>query len=392
MSGEELLPQPAVLFSMPRNKPVVAILADFPAWEVDPQLKQSLYWWHFSVWLSELRQALEEQDEYDIHWVLLDKRPSSPLTRTLGKQTFHILPRARLMVGLATLYAHDRLAVRRLLQELRPDIVHAWGTEDCHALCGADFPGRKMLSIQGLLNVYCSRAPGSRFARLHRLYERPAIRAYPLVTTESPWAAARVQELAPGCAPSFLEYAVEKRLFDVPRCLSPEPTCLYVGTDEPIKNLDTLLEAFSAPELSSVKLMLAGVSREQRPSLPPNIHPLGYVQREGIARLMKEAWCLVHSSKADTGPTSVKEARVVGLPVALTTECGSQQHVCHGKSGFILSPGDVGGFVRAVRALTTSRDTALSMGRHGWQECRRALHRDTMLSCLCELYRSLLTA
>lgn len=186
-----------------RSKPVVAILADFPAWEVAPQLEQSLYWWHFSVWLSELRQALEEQDEYGIHWVLLDKRPSSPMTLTRGKQTFHILPRAR---------------------------------------------------------------------------------------------------------------------------------------------------------------------------------------------LMEEAWCLVHSSKADTDPTSVKEARVVGLPVVLTTECGGQQHVCHGESGFILAPDDVGGFVRAVRTLTASRDLALSMGRHGWQECRRALHRATMLHRLCELYRSILAA
>lgn len=293
---------------------------------------------------------------------------------------------------MATLYAHDRLAVRRLLRALRPDIVHAWGTEDCHALCGVDFPGKKLPSIQELLNTYCRRAPGSRFARLHRFYERPAIRAYRWVTTESPWAAARVQELVPEARPSLLEYAVEKRLFDVSRCPAPEPTCLYVGTDEPIKNLDAILTAFSTPKLSSVKLLLADVSREQRPSLPPNIHPLSYVPREGIARLMEEAWRLVHSSKADTDPTSVKEARVVGLPVVLTTECGGQQHVCHGESGFILAPDDVGGFVRAVRTLTASRDLALSMGRHGWQECRRALHRATMLHRLCELYRSILAA
>ncbi len=384
------MPSPSA--APPRRKPVVAILADFPVWEVAPELEQSSYWWHFSVWLSELRQTLEEQDEYEIHWILLDKRPTSPMEIVQGKQTFHILPRARLMIGLSTLYVHDRLAVRRLLRSLRPDIVHAWGTEDCYAICGADFPGRKILSIQGILNTYCRRAPGARFVRLHRFYEPGTLRTYRWVTTESPWAAARVQELVPTCKPVLLEYAVEHRLFNVQRTLSQEPTCLYVGTDEPIKNLNTIISAFSSPELASVKLLMAGVSREQRPNLPPNITPLGYTARDGIAKLMGYAWGLVHSSKADTGPTSVKEARVVGLPVILTTECGSQQHVSHGHSGFILSPDDVSGFIRAVLAMTESREKALSMGRFGWQECRRALSRDTMLHRLSELYHTVLTS
>lgn len=71
---------------------------------------------------------------------------------------------------------------------------------------------------------------------------------------------------------------------------------------------------------------------------------------------MSQAWCLVHLSKADTGPTVVKEARVMGLPVILTDACGSKQYVEHNKSGFIVSPCDIESIVKSVLYIIESKE------------------------------------
>lgn len=81
----------------------------------------------------------------------------------------------------------------------------------------------------------------------------------------------------------------------------------------------------------------------------------------------------------------------MGLPVALSTECGSKQHVEEGKSGFILPPRDAEGFIRAVLAMTRDRQTSLSMGAWGQDDCRRALSAETMYRSLCSLYEDILS-
>jgi len=53
---------------------------------------------------------------------------------------------------------------------------------------------------------------------------------------------------------------------------------------------------------------------------------------------MASVWCLVHASLIGTGSTVVKEARVAGLPVILTTECGSKRYIEESTSVFIISP------------------------------------------------------
>lgn len=368
------------------SKPTVAILADFPVFEVDPMQPRPRG--HYAIWLSALFDSLKTQDEYNIHWVTLCKHLPDARHIIAGGQHFHLLPRARKKLGLYSLYVYDRFHVAQALKQIHPDLVHAWGTEDCYALCGKDFAGRKLLSIQGLLRTYMQRARMSTFERHHSLYEIPAIKAYRHITTESPWAAEQALALAPGRVVHHLEYAVEERFFDMQRHPSETPTVLFGGTNTPVKNIPTLVRAFSDPRLAHVTLRLAGPEPNDFPQgLPNNITALGRISRDDMVREMASVWCLVHPSLADTGPTVAKEARVIGLPVILSTACGSKQHIVEGKSGYIIDPLDTEQLIRAVLSVTASRETSIGMGRFGQEQCRRALCSETMRERLLEIYR-----
>lgn len=368
--------------------PRIAILANFQPSEADPSFPKPVG--HYAVWLSALFHAFEGLNEYEIHWITLNKAVSSTRLIEAKGQFIHVLPQGSRTIGQFTGYARERWAVARAVKQVAPDLVHAWGTEDCYALCGRDFRGKRLLSLQGSLTGYVERGEMPPYFIRQSRFERKALRHYQDISAESPWAEERIRELAPQAEIHHLEYAVEQRFFDKERELSESPCVLYAGSDTPIKNIETLIQAFRDERLAHVTLNLAGVSEENHPNLPHNIRCLGRISRDEVVQEMHKAWGLVHASLADTGPTVVKEARVMGLPVALSTECGSKQHVEEGKSGFIIPPRDTEGFIRAVLAMTQDPQTSLSMGAWGQKDCRRALSAETMCRSLLDLYHKLI--
>lgn len=371
------------------RKKTIAILANFPAWLYTDKLPD--YNNHYDVWLVALHENLARQDEFDVHWVTFSSHVRKPLRFDSLSQHIHVLPRYKRLFGPFTLHALDRIKVARELSRIRPDMVHSWGTEDCYGLCARDFKGRKLHSVQGAMRACVKRAWFNYFVFLHSFYEPCVWKSIPHITTESPWAADRVREIVPAAKPIHLEYAVEDRFFHIERKPAATPQCLYLGSYTNLKNVAFLIEAFADPRLSHIKLKLAGFPHSFAPEVvPSNVEVIGIVGREKIAALLSESWALVHMSLGDTGPTVVKEARVAGLPVVLSDCCGSTQHVEEGKSGFILSPNDKEGFIKAVLEVTRNVETSLAMGAHGRERCREALSKQKMLDTLLHLYRNIL--
>lgn len=373
-------------------KPRIAILADYPAWTFLPELPQRKG--SFPVWLTALHHALGEQQDFEIHWMTASKNVGETKTIETNGQFFHLFPRARKTIGLFTAYLWDRAIIRRKLARIRPSLIHVWGTEDVYALAGLDYPAQRLLSIQGLLNAYAERGPISPFERRQRLWERYALKRYEHMTAESPWSRARARETAPNAHIDLVEYGVEQPFFQLERKPSAKPVFLYGGLLSRLKGTDTLLQAFSSPALAHVELRLAGngnAAHFYEGELPPNICPLGPLDRAAMTAQMAEAWCLIHPSRADTGPTIAKEARVAGLPVILTEDCGSKQHVEPGLSGYVVPPGDTDALIQAALEIASSRDQALKMGAYGRDACRERLRPEQTASRFLQLYRCLLS-
>ncbi len=376
-----------------------AILCDFPLRLIDaatsaadPEAarREGIY----PVWLVTLAEAFATSFPGKAHWISATKLLRRYRRIEWKNQTFHLIPRSKMKAGLLSAYAMDRFRVGRLLRELKPDVVHAWGTEDLYALAAADFRGPSLVSIQGYLAAYAARGPITRFERMQRFWEHLALRQLGVVTAESPWAAEQLRRRYPEKRIEIIDYGVERPFFSLKRNPASQPVFLYAGRLQPIKGSDTLIEAFSDPRLAGMELRLAGFGHTldlYRRRLTPNIKPLGPLARDALRREFENAWCLVHPSLADTGPTVVKEARVAGLPVIVSEDCGSKQYVEQGKSGFVVSPGDKEALIDAVLNMASSREKASSMGMFGRDECRDRLRPERTAENFLQLYRSLLS-
>lgn len=371
-------------------KKKVAILSNFPVWLVNDTVPAIPG--HYPVWLLPLYSAFSTHScPYEIHWLILHKGIKNNIYFEQNQQHFHVIKATKISIGLFSAYIYDRARLTKELNRINPDLIHTWGTEYCYGLAGCDYQKTTWLhSVQGILKSCMEMGPTNWFIRLHSMYEPGVIKKAPHITTESPWAAEQIKKLCSHAEPILWDYAVEDRFFQAKRKLSSSPCYLYCGASSPLKNVQTIISAFSHKELAHVQLVLAGPDRREYENLPPNIHPVGRVSRDEVVRLMSESWGLIHSSLVDTGPTVAKEARVMGLPVIISTHCGSQQYVDHGKSGFVISPRDVDALVQGVLQLSASTAQNLSMGAHGQEKCREALSSETMCSGLLKIYHNLL--
>lgn len=377
------------MFCFMKKKPVIAILCKYPSWLHCSHIPVQKG--HYEVWHVSMHDAFANDDEFEIHRIVLDKNVKKQIDFVDKGEHFHILPRSRGWIGLFTGYAMDRIRVARLLKHLKPDLVHAWGTEYCYGLCALDFHGKKLLSLQGHLTAYVKMSKMSKFEYFQSFYEPCIFRKMPLITTESEWGREQILKMNPKAKVLLWDYAPETCFLSEARDISEQPNCVLSGYNTPRKNIGLAVKAFSRPELSHVKLYLAGTYESDFENLPPNIIPLGAVKRDDLVKLLKQTWALVHPTLADTCPNAVKEARVMGIPAIVTHECGAKQYVVHGKSGFVIDAYDEQELVDAVLSTTKDASTSIFLGKYDQDRCREALSTKTMVDGIRQIYQDILS-
>jgi glycosyltransferase involved in cell wall biosynthesis len=374
----------------------IAILAAFPL-HVIPGLEQHAQGGHHATWLPQLSQAFAAEEGWDIHWLTVAKRPAPTDPIRWRGQTFHCLhspARGRLWRA----YRPDRRAIRRRLDQLQPDLIHAWGTEDCYGLAGADAGRPWLLSMQGLLGEYIRRSRMHPFVWVQALYERSVLRQARDISVESRWGEAMLQRMAPHARTHLVEYGVQEPFYREPwQPDGDRPHAVFIGTVDPRKGVEDAVRAFAAPELQATELHIIGdaehpYARRLRALSTPNVHWLGRLDSGATAEALRRAWCLILPTRADTSPNVVKEARVVGLPVITTPHGGQSDYIRDGENGFLCEPGDVAAFTRAAAKVLGDLAYARLLGAWHWEEQREFFQPAHTARRFLALYRELLEA
>lgn len=370
----------------------VAILANVPVWTL-PGLEHLYRSGHYATWLEPLIPAFENYKDLDLHWITMCKETASPIEHRAYGQTFHLLPRGRMSISMVTGYMAEIRRIHKLLDKLNPAALHAWGSEDVYGLAGA-LSGIecRIFTLQGCLSEYLRLLGGSFLFRVQALYERPTVRRYRIATAESPAARDLLLGLNPSMQIELVDYGVNPEFFAATWDPAPEPELLFLGSISKRKGISDLIEIAKQPELAHIKFKIAGEG-ELRSTLESqassNVEWLGKCARPEVVRHLSRSWALLMPTYSDTGPTVIKEARVVGLPIITTTGAGAVCYVRDGQSGFVTEPGNLEQLAEAVRRLCDSRETCITMGRTNWQEQRILLHPDTTAGNCSRIYQSL---
>jgi glycosyltransferase involved in cell wall biosynthesis len=326
-----------------------------------------------ATWLPQLARAWESCRDFEIHWGVYDRTAEKAEAITCWNQTFHRLPCPGITASLLLARWPHRLAVRHLIRNIRPDLIHCWGTENLFGSALCEFPGPSILSMQGVITAYFKTGDLNDWRwRLFRHWEPQSIRRASVVTCESQWGMDRVAEIQPGKDIRRVEYGVNASYYDVPWNPSPdEPRILFVGGMNRLKGVDILLEMLRNHPRRRWKLVFAGggyLADELRALRDPSVEVLGTIKSDQVQAEMSKAWALVIPSRADTSPNVVKEARVIGLPVVASPHGGHAEYVEHGKDGYVVPGENPEDWFASLDSLCQNYPLCKKMGaeRHIW--------------------------
>lgn len=350
---------------------------------------------HYATWLEPLIpdfKAVAEEHGLELHWITMCKETQENLVHQAHGQTFHILTRKSMAVQMATAYMGEIRRIRHVLSNIRPDVVHAWGSEDVYGIAGA-FSGieNRIFTLQGCLTEYLRLLGGSFLFRLQTLYEKPTVNRYRKGTAESPGAAKLLQQLNPELNIRLVDYGVNPAFFEAAWSPAETPEVLFLGSVSKRKGAIDLIQIAQRPDLAHIRFKIAGdgeLREELQAKSPKNVIWLGKCARPEVIRHLESSWALFTPTYADTGPTVIKEARVVGLPIITTTGAGACSYVTATSCGHVTEPGDHDALATALLDVCASRENALRLGAMGHEEHRITLHPITTARKFAEIYHS----
>ncbi|MEK7950826.1 glycosyltransferase family 4 protein [Luteolibacter soli] len=372
----------------------IAILADFP-WSALDGSATGRGGGQGCTWLPQLAESFARFPEFDIHWIRLDRKNGKRETVRKFGQTFHRLPAVSMSADLAAGNWPTRFILRRQMRQLKPDIVHAWGTELIYPAALRDFRGPTILSMQGVLTEYqrIGGLPNDWRWRKMVAREPEMIRSATVVTSESEWGISKVQEIDPNANCHLVEYGVHPRFYEIPWKPDPKnPYALYVGGCGTRKGFDVLLDALARVQDRNWELRLAGDDSMNEEIITrglPGVRCLGLLSWEAMQTELQGAWVSILPTRGDTSPNSVKEARVIGLPVITTKHGGQAGYIHDGVNGRIVDPLDTVNLAVAMEDVMSSiqRVRELGAGRH--REDREYLRPERTADGFAAIYRHL---
>ncbi len=293
----------------------------------------------------------------------------------------------------------------RLLDELRPDVVHTHNLMGVGFLTPALLRRRKIRHVHTVHDVQLLHPSGlmSPAAAAHpspaaRIYERlmaalmgsPAVVFYPsdflcsLHQTACFFPDSRKTVLRNPAAPAS----------DISRPVPAARKLLFVGQLEPHKGIGTVLAAWrqAAPPDAFLSVIgngsLAATLRAAAADLPA-VRFLGRLSSAEVAREMADAYGLLFSSEiVENSPTVILEAFSSGLPTIATAVGGVPELVRDGRNGLLFPPGDAVVLAMKIRELTDLPASAWEGMSAAARESSRLHDPARHIEVLEEAYRS----
>lgn len=340
----------------------VAWCSYFPVeWLPDaPEAVRRLPRRHPASWLQAGVEEFKQREELKLHVIELRKGLHQDVTFDSGRVTFHCL---KVPGGLRapTLFWLDTFLIRRRLQQIHPDAVHAWGSEKGAALVASRLPYPYLVSLQGLMQYFSELLELKAYERAAAWFERVSLRRARVASGESTFVVNWLRQHYPHLEVHHVEHTPTGTFYGVKREPQTRPIhFLFIGSMGYRKGTDLLLLALDRLRNEmDFRLTLIGFAADTEflarlktrtsAELWERVSILRTPPTSEVIAHMGRATMLLFPTRADTGPVAVKEAVIAGVPVIGSAMGGIPDYVAPGRNGFIFPTGDVEAFTEAIR-------------------------------------------
>lgn len=341
--------------------------------------------------------------ELDLHVVSCKTETATPQTRAHGAVRVTYLPRQGL--GRITFHAREVRAMRRLIAEERPDLVHAHGTGlYAGAAVGCGRPA--VITAHGIMfrEAQLARTRGDRLrGMLDAAYERWCLTRARNLIALCPYVAREFGETFRGRT-FIVPNAVAEGFFRLQRRAEPG-RILFTGLVMPRKALADLVRALARVKdaLPAAHLRVAGDTGSYPEyyrtvqalagelGVADRVSFLGYLTEPEVLDEYSRAQCLALPSCQETLPVVVQQAMAAGLPVLSTRVGGVPDIIEDGRNGVLVDKGDVAGLARGLARLLTDGAMAASLAAAARAHADEHFAAGQVARRTLDVYRTILT-
>jgi glycosyltransferase involved in cell wall biosynthesis len=296
-----------------------------------------------------------------------------PLDHDLDPQiTLHTLP-FNAPLG----YVSSSMALRRLLKQLKPDLLNA------HYATGYGLLARLSGFKPCLLSIWGSDIYDvPQESIFHRSLVVTNLRAATAIASTSRCMLKRAEQLYPHPITFITPFGIDEALFKNSRSPIEKHTReIHIGcikSLEPVYGIDIVLKAFALAvntldDEYSLQLSIAGDGGDSHKlqklaqflELGDKVTFLGQVAHEDVPKLLNEIDIFVALSREESFGVSILEASACEVPVIVSDADGPAEVTVNGQTGIVIPKNDVTAACNAIIELVRNRDLRLSMGRAG---------------------------
>ncbi len=354
--------------------PILKALAGSPSGRGDGQP---------ATWLPHFARELFLEEDLEVTWISLRKGIPKTIRTSWERHQFIEIPGIPITLDVLIGYALGARRLRRVLDEVQPDILHCWGTEGSYsAMLGyRNIPS--LLSMNGVLGALKAKQilPLGWRWKLQTAWEKKWLAKADRISTESEWACEAVLRIHPNASVSVVPYGVNPSFYEIEWQPDPDdPFIFFAGTVNKGKGVDILLNAIESLPQRSWRCEIAGDGPLRNPleaRATPGVTWLGTLDWKALQQKLSKAWCLVLPTLADSNPNVIKEARVAGLPVITTIHGGQAGYLKNDGNAMILDEINPSSLAMALQGMMAGGCEKIhKMGAYGHRE-----DRDRFQSC-----------
>lgn len=348
-----------------------------------------------------LADAMVCRGDVELHLIGFDygnRQSGSPRPQSYKQ---HVLPGAS--GGALTAYWKDQRTLNRLLDRIRPDLVHGQGAgQNGIVAVRSHFPS--VITIHGILaeeaHYYTGFAKRLRHRLISRWSDHYCIRRGRHTILISPYVADYFKGRLAGHQ-YLIPNPIADEFFDIERA---DDGCriLFAGRLYALKGVVDLVRATAkVAGTHGAKVILAGSLHDRhyveqlrrqadRLGIGDRVEFPGLLNEDELRRELGQSAVLVLPSYQETAPLVIAEAMAAGVPVIASDVGGVRHQIRHGETGFLITPGDVDGLAQRLRELLSDPARRASFGEAAKTLAVSEHRADQVAARTIDVYRAVL--
>jgi glycosyltransferase involved in cell wall biosynthesis len=329
--------------------------------------------------------------------------------------------------------------IQRIVDDIKPDIIHIWGTESYWGLLTARgfIKGNIILEIQGLkfaiakqfysgltfseifkcfglkeiLKPYASLIGlKNSFARWGK-FEKEMLKSHKIISTQSDWVRVYVKNMNPlalifkTCILLRDEFLVAEK-WSVDNCIKCQ---IFTSFSSPVsyKGIHILLDAVAIlkKKYPQIRLCIAGNLRTgpredgyskwlkkkiRESGISENVFWLGSLDAKGMVIQMYNANVVVVPSFVESYSVALDEALTVGVPSVASFAGAMTELAIHEKTALFFPPGDAAMCADAIEKLFANSGYSETISRNAYEE-RKARKNKNPAEVQMTIYKRILS-